>query len=60
MKRTRRRDKLVVVGDRRVVYKSVCDHCVLQERFYPSDFQSFVLGYGIEESMDFVSREQIR
>lgn len=32
------------MGDRRVVYKSVCDHCVLQEGFYPSNFQSFV-GY---------------
>jgi hypothetical protein len=41
IERTRRRDKLVVVGDRRVVYKSVCDHCVLQEAFYSSDFQSF-------------------
>jgi hypothetical protein len=42
VERTRRRDKFVVVGDRRVVYKSVCDHCVLQEGFYSSDFQSFV------------------
>lgn len=28
-KRTRRRDKLVVVSHRRVVYESVGDHCVL-------------------------------
>lgn len=53
VERTRRRDKLVVVGDRRVVYKSVCDHCVLQEGFYSSDFQSFVFWLCIEESMDF-------
>jgi hypothetical protein len=45
MKRTRRRDKLVVVGDRRVVYKSVCDHCVLQKGFYSSDSQSFEIMY---------------
>jgi hypothetical protein len=59
MKLTRRRDKLVVVGDRRVVYKSVCDHCVLQEAVYSSDFQSFVFGLCIEGLMDFVPREQI-